>query len=85
MAHTPQALLLILLSFARALGARALLLSQAPKSGWSPYRPLGLAAYGKRDTSCWLDELHALVAAGFPVIVLQHYAIPVEEGDGHLR
>jgi hypothetical protein len=59
--------------------------AQAPSQGWSPYRPLGLASYGKRAPVCWLGELHALVAAGFPVIVLQHYSIPVQPGDGHFR
>ncbi len=58
---------------------------QAPKAGWSEYRPLGLGAFLRRSDSCWLGDLHALVAAGFPVIVLQHYSLPVQPGDGHYR
>jgi hypothetical protein len=55
----------------------------APASGWDG-RALGLAAFQRRDTSCWVDDLARTLDAGFPVGVLMHFSDPSVH-DGHFR
>ena len=39
-----------------------------------------MAAYWRRSGACWLDDLHGLLAAGFPVALLMHYGPTVQPG-----
>lgn len=58
----------------------------APVNGWSPLRPLGLAAFSRRDVSCWLDDLRATLDLGYPVLLLMHYGPNASDPtDGHFR
>eukprot|EP00698_Gefionella_okellyi_P014571 TRINITY_DN4039_c0_g1_i2.p1 TRINITY_DN4039_c0_g1~~TRINITY_DN4039_c0_g1_i2.p1 ORF type:complete len:304 (+),score=29.21 TRINITY_DN4039_c0_g1_i2:57-968(+) len=57
----------------------------APLHGWSTSYSLGFAGFGYRNSStCWLDSLKNVIAAGFPVIVLQWYSDLASDG-GHFR
>eukprot|EP01103_Thecamoeba_quadrilineata_P014206 TRINITY_DN4170_c0_g1_i1.p1 TRINITY_DN4170_c0_g1~~TRINITY_DN4170_c0_g1_i1.p1 ORF type:complete len:237 (+),score=23.16 TRINITY_DN4170_c0_g1_i1:52-762(+) len=73
--------------------------SDAPKNGWSPDRPLGLASFlyprpqvnpttffeenWPLPRDCWIDELKAIVAQDIPVIALMKFQL--NDTEGHFR
>jgi hypothetical protein len=54
-----------------------------PVAGYTT-RSLGYAAFSHASPSFWLDDLKALVAQGYPVLMLMWFA-PVEGSGGHYR
>lgn len=55
----------------------------APTQGY-PRRPLGLAAFGLRQATCWVAELKSMLSStGLPAILLMFYDLVAFEG--HFR
>ncbi len=58
--------------------------SLAPTEGWTPFRPLGLASFARRDTACWLDGVRSTLDLGLPLVALMHFD-GSHPHDGHFR
>jgi len=58
--------------------------AEAPQAGWNKKRYFGYGGFLHRDNGCWSDELKAILASGYPVILLMHYSDPSQQ-DGHFR